>query len=105
MTAWNAKRVQLQARRDELTGRLQHFEEALDAPAPRDAEDRATEREDDEVMERLGNAGLAEIEKIDAALARINEGTYGVCQNCGEQILAERLNVLPYTPLCRRCAS
>lgn len=105
MANWDAVRRKLQARHAELAGRLHTLEEALDAPASRDDEDRATEREDDEVMERLGQVGLAEIDMIDAAMQRIDAGTYGICQQCGAEILERRLEVLPYTPLCRRCAS
>ena len=54
------------------------------------------EREGDEVLESLGNAGLMEIKMIQAALARVREGTFGVCVNCGEDISEERLEtVLP----------
>ena len=80
------------------------IEEELDQPANKDPEDRASEREDDEVLERLGVSGLQEIEAIDAALARVEDGTYGDCVECGERILDERLDLLPYTPKCRKCA-
>ena len=41
---------------------------------------------------------------IEEALQRIEEGTYGTCADCGEQIKKTRLNALPFTPLCIRCA-
>ena len=71
---------------------------------PADVEDRATEREEDEVLEGLGTAGLKEIEMIEAALARIKDSVYGECTKCGEAISGQRLDLLPYTPLCRNCA-
>jgi len=37
---------------------------------------------------------------IDAALKRIDDGTYGRCERCGEQIEAERLEALPWATLC-----
>lgn len=41
--------------------------------------------------------------KIDAALKKIDEGTYGVCEDCGEEISKERLNIIPFAILCRDC--
>jgi RNA polymerase-binding transcription factor len=40
---------------------------------------------------------------IDAALARIDNGTYGVCEVCGQHISAERLEALPYATKCIEC--
>lgn len=104
MGKWDKRKAQLEDRMAELEARLREIEDALDEPAPRDAEDRATEREDDEVMEGMGRAGLREIEMIRAALDRIENGTYGECSTCGEDISEERLDLLPFTPFCRRCA-
>jgi DnaK suppressor protein len=41
--------------------------------------------------------------EVDAALARIDDGTYGFCTNCGQAILPERLAVLNYAKLCIAC--
>lgn len=41
--------------------------------------------------------------KIDEALRKIREGTYGVCEDCGDDISAERLKVLPFAIFCRDC--
>lgn len=41
--------------------------------------------------------------KIDVALRKISEGTYGVCEECGEEISGERLKVLPFAIYCRDC--
>ena len=58
-----------------------------------------------EVLEALGQTELNEVKRIDAALARIEEGTYGICLKCGEDISEARLNVLPDTALCKNCAA
>ena len=42
---------------------------------------------------------------IEAALERIEDGVYGVCEECHNQIKKSRLNAIPYTPLCIDCAS
>jgi RNA polymerase-binding transcription factor DksA len=94
----------LQDRLHELNERLESIEDDLDEPADPDAEERATEREGDEVLENLGNAGLAEIKMIQAALARIKNGTYGICVACGEPVSEERLDAVPHAPRCRNCA-
>lgn len=43
------------------------------------------------------------LSQVEEALVRIREGTYGVCQRCGNQIDYARLKVLPYATLCIRC--
>ena len=93
----------LRDRLRELNERLKEIDEDLDEPADPDVEERATEREGDEVLENLGHAGLAEIKMIQAALARIKDGTFGFCVSCGEPISKERLEVLPQTPRCKKC--
>lgn len=95
----------LTARRRELVKHLRVVEHQLDAPAPRDFEDYSSERQGDEVLEALGHVEQAEVRRIDAALARIKDGRYGTCLECGSTISDGRLAVLPDTALCRRCAS
>ena len=41
---------------------------------------------------------------IEAALARMDAGTYGICVSCGETISSQRLRALPYTNACIKCA-
>ena len=43
------------------------------------------------------------IAAIDAALARIDDGTFGNCLGCGRQIAAERLEAVPWTTQCIDC--
>ena len=51
---------------------------------------------------RQSSAGL---DQVDAALARIADGTYGSCAVCGEAIAEGRLEARPWTPFCIRHAS
>ncbi len=97
-------RTRLLARREELTRRVREIEHDLAEEAPKDWEDRASEREGDEVLEDLEEAGLAELRMIEAALKRIEAGEYGVCVNCGEDIAPERLDAVPHAARCRHCA-
>jgi len=45
------------------------------------------------------------LEQIEEALERIEDGIYGVCENCNAKIRKARLNAIPYAILCVRCAS
>jgi RNA polymerase-binding transcription factor DksA len=89
----------------ELGVRLTEIEKELVSHDNKDWEDLAVEREEDEVLESLGEAGLEEVRMIRAALKRFDEGTYGKCVSCGEAISEDRLDVLPATPFCRHCAT
>ena len=55
------------------------------------------DRELDEGLEEGAQNALAEVE---AALQRIDEGSYGVCEVCGEPIGGERLSAIPWARLC-----
>jgi len=47
----------------------------------------------------------AELKRIDSALARLDDGEFGFCVVCGEEIGLERLNMDPAVPTCIDCAS
>jgi RNA polymerase-binding transcription factor DksA len=55
-------------------------------------------------MERLDRKGKDEIEAIDRALEKMDDGRYGCCERCRKDIEIKRLKVLPSTNLCKRCA-
>ncbi len=93
----------LKARQKELQLRLNKIENDLDQPGNPDSEERASEREGDEVLESLGQAGISELRAIDAAIDRIAAGTFGICVRCGEEISEERLKSVPHAALCRNC--
>jgi DnaK suppressor protein len=42
--------------------------------------------------------------RVHAALARIEDGTYGTCERCGKPINPARLDAIPYTTYCKECA-
>jgi RNA polymerase-binding transcription factor DksA len=99
-----ARKAILLARLKELDTRLHDIDAELDSHQSKDWEELAVEREEDEVLEEMGQSGEAEIRMIQAALSRIEDGSYGTCVKCGAEISAERLDVLPATPFCRNCA-
>jgi DnaK suppressor protein len=53
----------------------------------------------------LGEAQRKQVAMIDAALARIAQGEYGICVDCGTEIDPKRLQVLPFALLCTDCAT
>jgi RNA polymerase-binding transcription factor DksA len=62
----------------------------------------AVERERDLTLSAQASAA---VEEIDIALAKIKDGTYGVCEQCNNIIPKERLRALPYAALCVQCKS
>ena len=95
----------LRGRQRELYARLHRIDDDLGRQKNPDSEERATEAENDEVLEEMGEVGETELKAIDAALSRIAAGTYGTCVKCGEPIAAERLKAVPHTPFCQDCAA
>ena len=98
-------RTQLESRLTELTSRVSEIDEDLREPGPQDFEEHATEAEGDEVLEGLEANALKEIDQINAALARIDQGAYETCTSCEEEIGTKRLEALPYATQCIKCAS
>ncbi len=56
------------------------------------------------MFEGIEDSGIEEIKQIKDALKRIDEGTYGVCLECGEDIDPRRLKALPNATRCISCA-
>ena len=61
-----------------------------------------------ETFEREKDLALSEniaslLMKVDRALDKLDEGTYGKCDRCGQNISEERLEALPYAALCIKC--
>jgi DnaK suppressor protein len=53
----------------------------------------------------LSAQARAAVDEIDRALAKLDVGTYGICERCGEPIKRARLKALPYASLCIACKS
>lgn len=68
-----------------------------------DPTDRATLESDRNFMLRIRDRERKLILKIREALQRIEEGTFGQCEMCGDDIGIERLNARPVTTLCIEC--
>jgi DnaK suppressor protein len=68
-----------------------------------DAYDLASVERDREINFILSDRERMKIKEIDDALARLADGSYGICESCGLEIAEERLDALPFTRLCRDC--
>ena len=73
--------------------------------AARDEEDQATVSLMAETNLTLLGPKRQELEAIEEALHRLDNGTYGYCEVCGQSIEPRRLEIMPETPLCRNCMS
>lgn len=92
--------AELEHRFGKLTDNITHANE----PLSHDFAEQATELENSEVVDFLGNFTRSEIAQVKQAIKRIDEGDYGDCVACGEPINPERLKILPFTAKCIRCA-
>lgn len=94
------RRAELQKRVQKVTDDVRH----VSGPLSSDFAEQAVEREGEEVLDALGEAGRIELRQISRALARIEAGDYGVCVSCSEKIPPSRLEVLPFSDQCVTCA-
>ncbi|MDD4905800.1 MAG: TraR/DksA family transcriptional regulator [Methylobacter tundripaludum] len=90
---------------EDLDDRLAKITHDVKEPLDKDFEEQATQAENDEVLDSLGNAARTEIEMVKQAIARIDKGQYGLCLVCGKPISQERLKAVPYSSMCIKCAS
>lgn len=104
MTSHEDLRRQLLARLEELVGRARLISADLRRPGDRDSEERAIELENDEVLEGLDELTRTEVSQLRHAIARIDDGTYGICARCGSPIAPARLAALPAASMCAKCA-
>jgi len=92
---------ELDERLDKITRDVKH----VDVPLEKDFAELATQSENNEVLDFLGNAARAERDRVKQAISRIDSGEYGICELCGEPIKKERLQAVPYSSMCIKCAS
>ena len=68
-----------------------------------DLGDQATAETDRNFMLRLRGREQRLLKKIDEAISRIDSGTFGICDDCGNEIETKRLEVRPVTTMCIEC--
>ena len=98
------RQADLQSRLDELL-RLSAGREDLQIEQLADPVDQVrSNTERDMAVETLNQQALS-IQNIRAALERIEDGSYGCCERCDQQIPAKRLEALPWARMCVKCQS
>lgn len=95
-----ALRKEITHRVDAISKDLHHEEEKIE----KDFAEQATQLENDEVLNSLNDEAKATVMQIDKALLRINDGSFGICNECGAEINEQRLDILPYAEFCIKCA-
>jgi RNA polymerase-binding protein DksA len=99
-----ALRKQLEERLAAMQARLASIKEEVTQSHSGDSAEQAQERENDEVVDAIGNETAQSIRVLQAALMRLEDGTYGLCEKCGEEISEGRLAVIPEATRCVNCA-
>lgn len=98
------KKAELQQKAGALQQRVDAIKHDMQQAHSPDFAEQATERENDEVLQELLLESKASLQSVNHALARIDEGSYGLCIRCGEAIDEQRLSILPEAETCIYCA-
>jgi DnaK suppressor protein len=99
------KRKLLEMRRD-LLGQVERkklYSKEVGEDGIPDSGDVAAYSYSKEVLMGLGENERTKLRLVEEALAKIDEGTYGVCERCEEAIPVKRLELLPFTRYCVQC--
>jgi DnaK suppressor protein len=104
-------RAELERHRDRLQKTIAHHDignsslteetgELMSSSADNHLADTASETYERELDEGLEEDAQQQLREVEAALQRIDNGSYGTCSACGKQIPVERLEAVPWTTLC-----
>lgn len=91
------------ARLKKRLGVIQDDDSTSDNSDVGDIADVATSHETREILRELQSTEEEQLKQVQAALKRIENGTYGKCQRCGNPIESARLEALPHAPTCIAC--
>lgn len=90
---------------DQLMASNAEFRQILEDMESKDVIDVAADAMDRKLLETMGTQDLNRLKLMDNALARIEQGRYGLCMRCGKLIPQVRLEAIPYAVLCIDCKS
>lgn len=90
---------------DQLMSSNAEFRQILEDMESKDVIDVAADTMDRKLLETMGTQDLNRLKLMDNALARIEQGRYGLCMRCGKLIPQTRLEAIPYAVLCIDCKS
>lgn len=100
------RRAQLESLRRGLVGEVLELEEELRGLRPEDdveEMDRVQREVFESALAGLDDSHRRQLEEAKAALERLDDGSYGKCQDCGKEIAAERLDAVPTARRCAAC--
>ena len=111
---YRSLKAALEAQRNRIVEGLDHIERDNLKRSQRDAAgdlsgysfhlaDVATDNFDRELNLDLASSEQSLLNRVDGALQKLKDGTYGVCENCGKSIGLKRLKAVPYAELCIKC--
>ncbi len=96
----------LLAKRQELTeayNRDKNYGRESDSGGTQDLADKASTSYTKEFLYSLSNSERIVLQEVEDALTRIEEGEFGVCEECGEPIHKKRLDAVPWARYCLAC--
>jgi DnaK suppressor protein len=96
-------RKQLESLITRLSGGVAELRESDPVPSDRQG-DMSSHTAEEELMLTLIGTEESVLAEAKAALARLDRGTFGLCESCGQPIARARLSAIPYAALCIDCA-
>jgi RNA polymerase-binding protein DksA len=106
---WNANAILmsteelLEQEQKRISLKLAQLYETLRSTIDPDIEDAASELEAQEHARALVRELEEQLSSLDLALKKVEQGTYGICERCGQPIDPARLEAVPETTLCLSC--
>jgi hypothetical protein len=95
-----ADKAEIEARLERTSKHLYH----KDQPVSANFHEQLIETGNDVLVQTLEQEGRAELKLINKALERLVTGEYQRCSRCGQTISEQRLEAIPYTDVCIKCA-
>jgi DnaK suppressor protein len=103
VTRTRSEVAKLEPEREEILLKLDHLQAEMRGLAEPSADEADVDAYEREKIWALIQSLKAKLESIDRALQLAQNGTYGICQNCGSEIDPARLEILPQATLCLKC--
>ena len=104
MSNYDKIRQELSLKRDELRSRINKINQDYANPLNKDSSEQAVELENAEVLGVIHREAHQELDQINETLELIDRDEYGNCVTCGMPIPVRRLEVIPSTTFCVKCA-
>ena len=90
-------------KRDELTARLTSIKQDFASLSSEPSIDGDSDNDNDDVLFSIAHQTKVELANVKNIMNNIEQGSFGVCQNCGKPIEIESLNLNPFEKICNRC--